>query len=284
MNLVDLHTHTTESDGTLQPLELVREAASAGVRILAITDHDTVFRSAEVSEAAQQSGIELIRAIELSCKHAGNSVHLLGYFFNGVGVGLGEFEGWLQQIQGSRRDRNRRLALRLRELGLDVHVEDAEKFGPGLTGRPHFARALIEKGYVKSLREAFDRYLGEAAPGYVERDSPDVPTAIRHMTAAGAVPSLAHPIRVGPKNSEAQEQIIAGFAAAGLPAIEAFHSDHTQADTQHFIVMARKYGMAVSGGSDFHGANKPGVQLGSGLNGNLRIPEWVVPGLRERSR
>ncbi len=282
MNLVDLHTHTTESDGTLEPVELVREAAAAGIRVLAITDHDTVSRSEAASAAAQQAGIELIRGIELSCKHAGKSVHLLGYFFNGVP--LSEFEGWLRQIQESRRDRNRRLALRLQELGLDVQLEDAEKFGRGLTGRPHFARVLVQKGYVKSLQEAFNRYLGESAPGYVERDSPDVPTAIRHMTAAGAVPSLAHPIRVGPKDREGLEQVIAGFAAAGLPAIEAFHSDHTEADTQHFIAMAQKYGMAVSGGSDFHGANKPGIQLGSGLNGNLRIPEWVVPALRERSR
>jgi 3',5'-nucleoside bisphosphate phosphatase len=282
LNLVDLHTHTTESDGTLEPVELVREAAAAGIRVLAITDHDTVSRSEAASAAAQQAGIELIRGIELSCKHAGKSVHLLGYFFNGVP--LSEFEGWLRQIQESRRDRNRRLALRLQELGLDVQLEDAEKFGRGLTGRPHFARVLVQKGYVKSLQEAFHRYLGESAPGYVERDSPDVPTAIRHMTAAGAVPSLAHPIRVGPKDPEGLEQVIAGFAAAGLPAIEAFHSDHTEADTQHFIAMAQKYGMAVSGGSDFHGANKPGIQLGSGLNGNLRIPEWVVPALRDRSR
>jgi hypothetical protein len=283
LNVVDLHTHTTESDGTLTPLELVRAAARAGLRTLAVTDHDSISGyTPEAVAEAECAGITFIRGIELTCQHAGRSVHLLGYFFNGVR--LGGFNRWLDELLASRRDRNVRLALRLRELGLDIHVEEADRYGHRLTGRPHFARVLIDKGYVGTVREAFDRYIGEAAPGYVERDSPDVAQGVARMIAAGAVPSLAHPGRTGRRNPVTQETMIAEFARAGLPAIEAYHSDHTAADTRRFVALAARYRLAVSGGSDFHGTNKPGIELGMGINGNLQVPEWVVPALRERSR
>ncbi|MBS1872314.1 MAG: PHP domain-containing protein [Acidobacteria bacterium] len=281
MSLTDLHTHTTRSDGTLTPIELVEAALRAGVRTLAVTDHDRVFEAPEASQAAARQGLDLICGIELSCRHEGRTVHLLGYFFNGVD--RSGFDAWLNQLLDSRRDRNRRLAARLRDLGVAIELEEAESYGHGLTGRPHFARVLMDKGYVASLREAFDRYLGESAPGYVERDSPDVPHAVRRMLAAGAVASLAHPVRLAGRDPARQEQIIRGFAESGLTAIEAFHSDHAPADAERFVAIAGKYGMAVSGGSDFHGANKPGVELGTGVKGNLRVPDWVVPALRQRA-
>ena len=281
MNLVDLHTHTTESDGTLSPEELVRAAAKAGVRTLAITDHDTMEADAAAVAAASTFGLELIRGIELTSKHPTGNVHLLGYFFNGGPKG--DFAAWLDRLLEGRRDRNRRLALRLQELGLDVSVEEAERYGRRLTGRPHFARVLVAKGYVRTIREAFDRYIGESGDAYVERESPGVSEAIHRITAAGGVVSLAHPARIVVRDSDQEAATVAEFGAAGLGAIEAFHSDHDEAATRHYQALADKLGLAVSGGSDFHGANKPGVEIGSGVNGNLRVPEWVVPALRARS-
>jgi predicted metal-dependent phosphoesterase TrpH len=279
LNSIDLHTHTTESDGTFTPEELIQAASEAGLRTLAITDHDT-FAGYEAA-AALAPDLDLIRGIELTTTHAGKNVHLLGYFFKGSPTS--GFEAWVEALLEKRRERNHRLARRLQDLGLDVHLEEAEKYGRRLTGRPHFARVMIAKGYVETVREAFDRYIGESGDAYVERESPEIGRAIERVTGAGGVTSLAHPIRLNTRTTS-EEELIAGFASAGLAAIEVFHSDHTEADSQRYLAIAEKYGLAVTGGSDFHGAYKPGIELGRGINGNLRIPEWVVPALRARSR
>lgn len=282
VNAVDLHTHTTESDGTYEPLELVQAAARAGIRTLAITDHDNMAAYEIAGPAARDAGVELIRGIELSTKYHGHSVHLLGYFFNGEPAP--EFDAWIGGMLDNRRDRNRRLAQRLREIGLDIHVEDAERYGRRMTGRPHFARALVAKGYVSTIREAFDKYIGEEGGAYVERESPGIAEAITRILDGGGVPSLAHPVRLPVRDHCLREAMISEFAAVGLPAIETFHSDHSAGDTRRYIGLAEKYGLAMSGGSDFHGANKPGVELGRGINGNLRIPDSIVPALRALSR
>lgn len=279
MSLVDLHTHTTESDGTFTPEELIRAAVEAQVKTLAITDHDTMTGYDTASEVAGRAGIDLIRGIELTCRHSGPNLHLLAYFFDDAPPR--EFDDWLEGLLEGRRDRNRRLAQRLQELGMDVSVAEAEVFGKRLAGRPHFARVLVSKGYVSTMRQAFDRYIGEAGEAYVEREAPQVADAVNHIRTAGGVASLAHPGRYGLRD---EESTVAEFAATGLGALEVFHSDHTQADVEHYLAIAAKYGLAASGGSDFHGANKPGIELGRGINGNLRVPEWVVPALRERLR
>ena len=272
MSLVDLHTHTTESDGTSSPLELISEAAAAGVGTLAITDHDTFAAHAVAGPAAAAAGIDLICGIELTCKHEGRNVHLLGYFRNGGPQG--SFNDWLNGLLSARRDRNRRLAKRLQDLGLDVTVEDAERYGRTLTGRPHFARALIEKGYVTSIREAFDRYLGESGRAYVEREAPPVAVAVDQIRDAGGLASLAHPIRLIADAGE--ESVIAEFAAAGLEAIEAYHTDHTAADVARYLALADKLGLRLTGGSDYHGTNKPGARLGYCMNGSQPIPASAV--------
>ncbi len=270
MKLTDLHTHTTESDGTLTPEELVRAAVESGIGTLAITDHDHVTE-------VDAPGLELIRGIELTCKHDGRPVHLLGYFFGGDPGE--EFAGWMAGLLAARRERNRRLAERLQGLGVNVSLEEVERHGRKLAGRPHFARVLIEKGYAANSREAFDKYIGESGVAYVERDAPGVREGIEHIARAGGVSSAAHPIRIRGD----QERAIAEFANAGLSAIEAFHSDHSAADTERFIGLGRKYGLALSGGSDFHGATKPEIELGRGIRGSLHVPEWVAPGLRARA-
>jgi len=272
--LIDLHTHTNESDGSCSPAELVREAVRAGVGFLGITDHDTFAGYDQAVPLARQAGVELVRGIELSTKLHGHSVHLLGYF---PGNGdLQDFRVWVLDLQASRRERNRRLAARLRELGFDIRVEEAEALGRGMTGRPHFAQVLLEKGYAASIRQAFDDYLDESAKGYVYRREPDFAEGVSRVRAAGGIASLAHPARM-PGDVAA---VLPELCAAGLNAIEAYHSDHTPEETDLYLDLARRHALKVTGGSDFHGAFKPEVALGTGRQGNLNIPPEVLEAVR----
>lgn len=275
--MIDLHSHTTASDGTSTPAELVRLAAAAHLDALAITDHDTFAGHDEAVAHARAAGLRLICGIELSTKvhhPARKTVHLLGYFLNG-GPASG-FLSWIANLQESRRDRNRRLALRLQSMGIDIQLEEVETIGRTMAGRPHFARLMVVKGYCANSREAFDRYLDESAAAYVDREEPSIAEGIRRIRDGGGITSLAHPIRLGKRNHEEEEALIASIAASGLHAIEAFHSDHSRADVQRYLAIAGKYGLKVTGGSDFHGANKPLVSLGTGVNGNLTVPTSVL--------
>jgi predicted metal-dependent phosphoesterase TrpH len=218
--------------------------------------------------------VELVCGIELSTKLHGRSVHLLGYFL--ANHGLSVFRTWVLDQQAARRERNVRLVARLRELGFDVTLEEAEARGRGLTGRPHFAQILVEKGYVSSLRQAFDDYLDESAKGYVYRREPQFAEGVRRIREAGGIASLAHPVRV-PGNVPA---LMPELCDAGLNALEAYHSDHSGENTALYLDLAKRYGLRVTGGSDFHGAVKPGVKLGSGCAGNLKIPIDLMDRLR----
>ena len=273
--MIDLHSHTNESDGSLAPAELIEEAVRGGVTVLAITDHDTLAGYDVALPAAAAAGVELICGIELSTKLRGRSTHLLGYF--PAGGALEDFRGWVRLQQQSRRDRNIRLVARLRELGFDITLEEAEARGRGMTGRPHFAAILLEKGYVRNYRQAFDDYLDESAQAYVFRQEPTFAEGVEVIRRAGGIASLAHPTRVHGDVVEMMPEL----CDAGLNAIEAYHSDHTPAETDQFVKLARRYGLALTGGSDYHGeAVKPGVKLGSGYLGNLSVPPEVMDGLR----
>lgn len=264
--MIDLHSHTNESDGTYSPTQLVAEAARAGLRVLAITDHDTFAGFDAAGEAASAAGIRLVCGIELSTKLHGHSVHLLGYFLEPNG--MAEFRDWVVEQQVSRRERNQRLAARLRELGMDIQFEEAEALGHGMTGRPHFARIMLQKGYVSNLRQAFDQYLDESATAYVFRREPSFSEGVARIHQAGGISSLAHPVRVDGDVPALMPEL----CEAGLSAIEAYHSDHEQKDTELYLKLAERYGLLVTGGSDFHGEVKPEVSLGTGYKGNLRIP------------
>lgn len=275
--MIDLHSHTTASDGTSAPDELVRLAVQAGLDALAITDHDTFAGYDQALPHARALGLRLICGIELSTKihqPVRKTVHLLGYFLSGTPSP--GFLGWIANLQESRRDRNRRLAVRLQSMGIDIHLDEVEALGRTMAGRPHFARLMVAKGYCVNSREAFDKYLDESAAAYVDREEPTIAEGIRQIHAGGGVTSLAHPIRLGKRNHEEEEALIASIVDDGLDAIEAFHSDHSRADVQRYIAIAGKYGLKVTGGSDFHGANKPLVSLGHGLNGNLEVPTSVL--------
>lgn len=285
--MIDLHTHTDESDGTFTPAELVRAAVDAGLEALGITDHDTLEGYDAAAPLARGAGLDLVCGIELSAKRhriagmSGRSVHLLGYFLDGPPPV--EFREWLKGIQWGRRDRNRRLAARLQSLGVNVAIADVERLGRAQAGRPHFARAMMQKGYVGSMEEAFDRYLDESARAYVEREEPEVEAGIQKLREAGAVVSLAHPIRLKQRNPWTFEKRIATLSQHGLGAMEVYHSDHSPEDTELFLALARRYGLAVTGGTDFHGDNKPGLALGTGY-GNVAVPRAVLDELRSGHR
>lgn len=270
--MIDLHSHTTASDGTLTPAELIEEASRAGVRTLAITDHDTLAGYDEAVPVARAAGLELICGIEVSTKLHGSSTHLLGYFPRGASAG---FRAWLEELQASRRDRNARLVGRLRELGIDITLDEVRALGRSMTGRPHFARVLVDKGYVATIQEAFDRYLDESAEAYVDRLEPSFAEAVARIRGGGGIASLAHPVRL----KVDLDALLPEMQAAGLGALEAYHSDHSPEFTERVKNLAASYGMVVTGGSDFHGDVKPDIGLGTG-RGNLRVPDGLMERLR----
>ncbi|MGH9628592.1 MAG: PHP domain-containing protein, partial [Bryobacteraceae bacterium] len=214
--MIDLHSHTTESDGTYSPSDLISAAVEARLEALAITDHDTLTGYEQALPYANDAGLTLVCGIEVSTA-LGNprrrTVHLLGYFPSAPAQ---EFREWILKMQAARRDRNKRLAVRLQSLGIDIHLEEVEALGRSLAGRPHFARLMLQKGYVANMQEAFDRYLDESAPGYVEREEPSLEEGIRRVNEAGGVSSLAHPIRLGKRDPEDEEELIAEIAGMGL--------------------------------------------------------------------
>lgn len=258
---------------------------STGLEALAITDHDTLAGYDRAEPVARSAGLDLVCGIELSTRFHGRTVHLLGYFVHEPPTG--EFREWLLALQRSRRERNLRMIERLRSLGVDISIEEVEAKGRSITGRPHFARVLVEKGYAANTEQAFQNYVDESAKGYVQRKEMPIHEAIEGIAAAGGVPSLAHPIRVARRVERSSQNghdeldnWVAELAEMGLRAIEVFHSDHRPEDVARYAEMAQRFNLAVTGGSDFHGGNKPKIQLGRGFEGNLDIPRAVLERLR----
>lgn len=283
--MIDLHSHTNESDGSCPPLELVDRALRMGLEALAITDHDTFSGYDQALPAARKYGLDLVCGIELSTRSEMDrrrlSVHLLGYFLNAQPPQ--EFRTWLEELLEGRRDRNRRLIEKLQSVGVDVQLSEVESLGRTLTGRPHFARVLVRKGYASNTEEAFRKYLGETAPSYVERYGPDIATGIERINSAGGMSVVAHPIRLGFRDLTAEEVYIGKLRGMGLRGLEVYHSDQDPPDVARYAAIAKKYGLAITGGSDFHGDVKPRIELGRGMDGNLNIPLSVLQNLRAQS-
>lgn len=276
--MIDLHSHTDRSDGTFTPAELIEEAKRVGLRGLAITDHDTFAGYDAARSFAEAASIELICGIELSTRYQGGSVHLLGYF--PATPPSVELRAWLEIILEGRRDRNRRLIAKLQSLGLDITLAEVEKVGRTLTGRPHFARVLVDKGYATDLQNAFDQYLDESAKGFVHRQEVPMEEALERILKSGGVPSLAHPVRVAKNNWDKLAEYVEDLAGMGLRAIEVFHSDHSPENVAYYASLADRFKLGMTGGSDFHGANKPSIALGTGKHGNLNVPDAVLDNLR----
>lgn len=274
--MIDLHSHTEASDGTFSPAQLIEEAVRVGIHLLGITDHDTFAGYDEAVPLARHAGVELVCGIELSTKLDGRSVHLLGYFL--TQEKMGNLRQEILAMQEARRDRNIRLIARLQSLGIDITLEEVQARGRGLTARPHFAQVMLEKGYVSTLQQAFDEYLDESAKGYVYRREPTFAEGVAMIREAGGIASLAHPVRV---NGDVTS-LVPRLCGYGLNAIEAYHSDHQPHHTQLYLELAHEYGLLVTGGSDFHGAAKPGLMLGTGRGGNLQIPADLFQKLQGR--
>ena len=252
--MIDLHTHTTASDGLYPPSDLVRRAKSAGVRVLAVTDHDTVAGHDEALKACAAAGMELVAGIEITAIAEESDVHVLGYFIDVRAEGLLSF---LEEQRRQRLDRIRAIVSRLGEHGIaldaDALLEPANRMAGKAVGRPAVAHALVGAGVVTDTSEAFDRWLARGRPAFVSRLGSPPHEVIRRIHEAGGIASLAHPGLLQ------RDSWIPQFAEAGLDAIEVFHSDHDEAATAHYLAMARRLGLAVSGGSDYHGDPAHGI-------------------------
>jgi predicted metal-dependent phosphoesterase TrpH len=285
--LIDLHSHTDQSDGSSSPASLVQEAVDLKLEALGVTDHDTLAGYNIAEPIARGKGLELICGIELSTRleipgAAGRapSVHLLGYFVKTPPTR--DFRDWLINWQDSRRERNLKLIKRLNELGVDIQLEEVQKIGRNLTGRPHFAKVLIAKGYVSTTQEAFDKYLAETAAAGVEREECSLVEGVRMIREAGGTPVLAHPYRMPfGREEQAMSELLTDLIDNGLLGIEVFYSEHTPEDRALYSKLASRLGLIATGGSDYHGANKPGIHLGTGKDNNLNVPYSVLDTLRQ---
>jgi predicted metal-dependent phosphoesterase TrpH len=268
---VDLHSHTTASDGTLAPRELVRLAARHGVRVLAVTDHDSTGGLAEAMEEAKSlPPLEIVPGLEINCDVPGAEIHVLGYCVDWDAA-------WFQEFLGTQREERRqrvyRIAARLGELGMPIDPEEVFALvKEGSAGRPHVAQVMVDRGYVKSVREAFDRYLSMNGPANVPRKRFTPVEAVRVIRRARGVPVLAHP---GLAN---RDELIPELVDAGLLGIEAFYPEHSSAQIATYREMCARLGLIATGGSDFHGPRvggprHPGVQP---------VPESAWHELRER--
>lgn len=251
----DLHCHTTASDGLLTPTELVNLAAQRGLKAIGITDHDTIQGWAEAEEAGAKYQVQILRGIELNTDWHGKEVHILGYEVDGSSAYLNEK---LRQLRQAREQRMLEILSRLHVLGISIDVEDVRQFAQGESiGRPHVAQVLVERGVARSIRDAFDRYIGSGAPAYVPRFKLTPTEGIHLVREARGIAVLAHP---GVHRLEAG---ISEWVEAGLQGVEVVHSEHKAEDEERCRAAAKRYGLIETGGSDFHGeARKPGVELG----------------------
>jgi len=283
--IVDLHTHTTASDGTLTPAELVRLAAGEGLVGVAVTDHDTVDGVAEAAAMGERLGVKVIPGVEISLEYKGPRVgarsgwmHLLVYHLPLDGPLANE----LREMQAWRAARNDRMIAKLCELGLEMTLDEvAAASGGGQIGRPHFAKVMLEKGYVETRQEAFDRYLAKGAPAYEDKRRLAPDDAISRARAEGAVPVLAHPYSLGLAVDALREQLI-HWRDLGLCGLEVIYPSHGPELRETFAAIAADLGLIATGGTDFHGDNKPEIKLGSGENGNVTVPAVVLSEIRAR--
>ena len=260
MDYIDLHTHSNASDGSLPPREVVRLAQKRRLKALALTDHDTIDGLPEAMAAGQEFGIEVIPGVEISARHPNGSMHILGYFLDYESELLARRLAVLKQ---ARKDRNPQIIAKLNAQGIPLTMEQVERIsGGGQVGRPHIARALNEGGYVRSLQEAFDIYLGNNGRAYVSKFRFPPDEALAMIRDVQGIPVLAHPFTLGLHTSETLRPLLQELMALGLAGMECYYPEHSSVQQALDLSLARDLGLLITGGSDFHGDNKPEVSLG----------------------
>lgn len=275
--MIDLHVHTTMSDGTCAPSEVVSIASSKGLQAIAITDHDTTSGIAEAVEAGHRFGIEIVPGVEISgaCDHG--ILHILGYFIDYNDCSLLDQLGYLRQ---KRKARISEILSKLLENNIFISEAEVEKeSNGGSPGRPHLANIMYANGYVKSRQDAFEKYLRKGAKAYVPKVKLEATKAIKLIRDAGGIPGIAHPHSLNIQDHDRLCDVVASFVEMGLGAIEAYYPAHTPEQTELFLNIAQELNLVVTGGTDFHGANKPGVELGV-FPGSQQVPYSVVTNLR----
>ncbi len=282
MSFIDLHTHSTASDGTLTPTELFRAGAAAGLRAVAITDHDTVDGVPEFLAAGSECPeTEAVPGVEMAATFSSREMHIVGLFIDPASPALIRF---LAERRTDRQKRNEEIRLKLKFLGYPLEWDDpllAPNYRSGSLGRPHFARALVERYGWSSSAEVFNKLLGHSRPAYVPRRLPDPAAACAAIHAAGGVSVWAHPIYRQRNERALLKRVIRRFAPLGLDAVEAYYSLFGPPETALVSEIAAAFGLARSGGSDFHGANTPQLSIGTGAGG-LRVPGELLEELRAK--
>lgn len=261
---VDLHIHTIASDGTFTPEEVVKRAKEKGLKALAVTDHDTVDGLAEAKKTAAEIGIEFVQGIEISCNTGEYEVHILGYFLDLTDE---KFMAELEELKKARDERNIKMAQKLEALGIKVDMERVKAMAPGnIISRVHFANYLVETGVALSKTDAFDKFLGRNGKAYIPKENFPPERAVKMLKANSAFVSIAHP-KLITTNDGILENMVAELVKYGLNGIEAQYGIFTPTDIKKYKKMAKRYGLLVTGGSDFHGANREGVDIGdTGIN------------------
>lgn len=274
---VDLHVHSTRSDGTFTPAELVDYALEKGLSAFALTDHDTTAGLEEAMEYAKGKPVEIIPGIEFSTEFESRDIHIVGLF---IDYEKKEFKEKVQSFIDSRTLRNQKMCQNLCNLGFDISYEKlCETFPDATITRSHYARYLLDHGYVKSMAEAFERYIGDHAPCYVPREKVTPEEAISLILSCDGIPVLAHPTLYH-YSDRRLDRLVSRLKEAGLIGIEGLYSTYTKREERHIHELARKYHLLISGGSDFHGKNKPKLDLGCGY-GNLCIPRSILEDLKK---
>ena len=277
MSRLDLHLHTTHSDGSFTPTEVVTMAHRAGVTALAITDHDIMTGVPDAMAAGHQYGIEIISGVEISSLAGDSEVHILGYFLDRQDSDL---LARLKVLRDGRHRRNPLIIERLQTLGIDITYDEVRALaGDGSIGRPHIARVLMDKHIVASAKEAFDRFLAEGKPAYVPRELPSPAEAIHWIKTAHGLAVLAHPTWVKVAEQPLID-LVRQLKAAGLDGVEVYYSTHAARQTREYLSLAQQLGLLVTGGSDFHGLTKPDIEVGIG-KGTLHIPTSLLPKMKE---
>ncbi len=276
---VELHCHSTASDGTLTPTQVVELAKRSGLTALALTDHDTIAGVGEAASAASSLGLDFISGIEISAEYPPpGTMHILGY---GVDPDSPQLTRLTEDLIAGRDNRNPKIVAKLNEMGVAVTMKEWEDEAKGaVLGRPHLAAILLRKGYVSSIKQAFDKYIGQGAPAYADKERLTPRQAIERIRASGGLPVLAHPIQLRTGNDAQLERVVKDLLDLGLVGLEVIHSDHDAGMVEKYTQLANRFGLLKTGGSDFHGSNKKDIELGFARG--RRIPREFFDLLVER--